>query len=385
MILINKRPIIQYLVPSIVAMSLFLSSCATKKDTEFLEVESRQVEKSLGIDDKKFDKFQIKNESAGEKEIRKKVSDNLSKERPISIQKIETKTKIKETLKTEIAKDDVKSVMSLDSDKMEEGQFKQDESIDPYPPEFKKYDEVSKKVWPKSEPIVEIGEKFVFKVSYLGITAGHIQMETKAPVKIGGQSAYHFTAKLRSARYYSYIYTLDDSLDSYVTRDSFIPMKYVLSQRESSQTVDDLQLFDQEELKTYHWYKRVKHGKLKEVELTKHIPFYFQDSFSALHFVRSLPLVKGDRYEYPIVTRGKIWILKIKVEETEEIEIMDRDVSAIRISAETHFPGVLEKKGDILFWFSADNKKKLLKFEAQVKIGAAAGELVEYKAGKPLK
>ncbi len=367
-------------------MSLLLSSCATKKDTEFLEVESRQVEKSLGIDDKKFDKFQIKNESGGsKKEITKKAPDNHSENKPISTQEVETKSKIKEAIKTEVVKDDVLSVEKLDSDKIEEGQFKQDESIDPYPIEFKKYDEVSKKVWPKSKPIVEIGEKFVFKVSYLGITAGHIQMETKAPVEIGGQGAYHFTAKLRSARYYSYIYTLDDSLDSYVNQDSFIPMKYVLSQRESSQTVDDLQLFDQEELKTYHWYKRVKHGKLKEVELTKHIPFYFQDSFSALHFVRSLPLVKGDRYEYPIVTRGKIWILKIKVEETEKIEIMDRDVSAIRISAETHFPGVLEKKGDILFWFSADDKKKLLKFEAQVKIGAAAGELVEYKAGKPLK
>ena len=405
--LIKKDPFQKYLISqdcfSIVVFSLllFLHSCATKKDTDFIDVESKQVESSLGIDEKKFNKFKVEDdadESQKEKVSAKKVSKSHPSNEKALIKKDDSKLRDKEASKKEKSKN--KKVVnapskptskkspekesSLDSDKMEEGSLKEDESIDPYPEVFSQYDRISKKIWPKAKPIIDIGEKFVFQVSYLGITAGHIQMETRKPVKIGGEKAYHFSAKLRSARYYSYIYTLDDSLDSYVTQNEFIPMKYVLAQRESSQTVDDLQLFDREELKTYHWYKRIKHGKLKEVELTKHIPRYFQDSFSALHFVRSLPLKKGDLYEFPIVTRGKIWILKLKVERTETIEVMDEDVSAIRINAETRFPGVLEKRGDILFWFSADEKKKLLKFEAQVKIGSVAGELVEYKAGQPL-
>ena len=59
-----------------------------------------------------------------------------------------------------------------------------------------------------------------------------------------------------------------------------------------------------------------------------------------------------------------------------------KDVKAYRLNAETRFPGVLEKKGDILFWYSADDQKKLMKFEAEVKIGSVSGELVEYSRGK---
>ncbi len=387
----RKSLIIQYLVIFAVASTSFISSCATRKDTEFLEVESKHVEQSLGIDESKFNKFQVEESttSASRESSKDSTKNEVTEDsKPKKIQTAPLKKDSKFQDKDKVSpstKDKTNPPQKVvDSDKLEEGKIKQDESVEPYPEEFLLYDKVSKKIWPKTKPIIDIGEKFVFQVSYLGITAGHIQMETKAPVKVGGKDAYHFSAKLRSARYYSYIYTLDDSLDSYVSQDDFIPMKYVLAQRESSQSVDDLQLFDREELKTYHWYKRVKHGKLKEVELTKYVPEYFQDSFSALHFVRSLPLSEGDQYEFPIVTRGKIWMLKLKVERIESIEVMDKDTQAIRINAETSFPGVLEKKGDILFWFSADDKKKLLKFEAQVKIGSVGGELVEYEAGKPL-
>lgn len=345
-----------------------LSSCATKKDTEFIEVESRDVEESMGLDKDKFDKFQIEEVKKVRVELKKVAEKKVTlKKNTVSQRKTELSKIVKE-----------KSAHTLKSKIQEEVEE------NPYPAAYVKYDQVSKDIWPTSKPSVRIGERFVFKIKYLGLTAGHLQMETKRPVKIGGQEVYHFSAKLRSARYYSYIYTLDDSIDTFVTVDKFLPIKYILSQRESAQSVDDLQLFDREQLKTYHWYKKIKHGKLKEEEITKPIPFYFQDSFSALLFLRTLPLKIGDSYEFPIVTRGKIWMLGVKVDEIEEIEIMDKDVLAIRINAKTRFPGVLERKGDILFWFSADEKKRLLKFEAQVKIGSVAGELVEYKDGKSL-
>ena len=251
-----------------------------------------------------------------------------------------------------------------------------------YPEAYKKYDLKSKEVWPKFTPLIFPEEKFTFRVGYLGITAGFIKIETLPKVSIGGVEAFHFKARMRSARYYSYIYTLDDSLESFVSTDDFTPLKYVLLQRESAQTVDDLQLFDSQKLKTYHFYKRLKKGKKKNVELEKPIPRYFQDSYSALFFVRGLPLKKGDQYEFPIVTRGKIWILKLKIEGIDSLKIMDKWIPAIRINAETRFPGVLEKKGDIRFWYSNDKYRKLLKFQADVKIGSITGELVDYKPGK---
>lgn len=346
--------------------------CATKKDTDFVDLNSDEIEQKLEIDQEKIKKFSIKEI----KETPAPKKGSLKKESPYKNSEKVSKKKIIS------AKDQKKSNVSSKVDKKSETvlhRYPRD-----YPKAFKKYDEQAKKAWELFEPVVYLGEKFTFKVAYLGITAGHIQMETLPIVEIDEERAYHFKARMRSARYYSYIYTLDDSLETYTTVKDFIPKKYVLLQRESAQKVDDLQLFDREELKTYHFYKRLKKGKRKEHEIEKPIPRFFQDSYSALHFVRGFPMKKGDFYEFPIVTRGKIWILKINVEGEETIDVNGEDMKAIRLNAQTRFPGVLEKKGDILFWYSADDKKKLLKFEAQVKIGAVSGELVDYVPGKVL-
>jgi hypothetical protein len=46
---------------------------------------------------------------------------------------------------------------------------------------------------------------------------------------------------------------------------------------------------------------------------------------------------------------------------------------------------VLQKNGDINFWYSADPARRLLKFKAKVKLGSIYGELVDYKPGILLK
>ena len=355
----------------LITTGAMLSSCATKKDTDFLEFSSEDVENSIKIDDKKLEKFRVK------KSPRSEVKESSSQKLPSK-----SKGKTKEAKEAKVEKED-----STLSENSSVGVLKKTKRVkvkypEVYPEEFKKYDLKSASAWDSFQPTMYLGEKHTFKVSYLGITAGFIQMETLPKVNLGDTEVFHLKAKMRSARYYKYIYSLDDSIESFVTTSNFLPLKYILLQRESAQKVDDLQLFDHSELKTYHFYKRLKEGKRKEVELEKPIPHYFQDSFSALYFVRGFPLNKGDRYEFPIVTRGKIWILKILVEGKEEIQVGDKTFQAIKINAETRFPGVLEKKGDILFWYSDDKIRTLLKFEAQVKIGAVEGELIEYIPGE---
>jgi hypothetical protein len=236
--------------------------------------------------------------------------------------------------------------------------------------------------WTKSRPIVDVGEFFVFEVSYFGITAGHVKLTTESEKVVNGEPRYHFNASMRSARFYSTLYSLDDSIDSYLDKKSFLPVKYVLTQRESGQSVDDLQIFDHDKNETHVFYKRLKKGKKKTYRKIASIPTSFHDSYSAIHFVRSFPLRVGDKYEFPVITRGKKWILKVDTLKHEFIKIMGEKIKAVKIKAETHYPGVLEKKGDIHFWFSADKHKKLLKFDAKVKIGTVTGDLVEYQKGK---
>lgn len=253
-----------------------------------------------------------------------------------------------------------------------------------YPELFKQYDKNSKGVWEKFKPIFYKGEQSIMAISYLGVTAGYITIISKGIVKVGDRLAYDYYARFKSRDAYRYFYWLDDYLESFVDKETFLPIKYTLVQREKKQNVDDLQLFESKKLKNYTYYKRVKEGSNRDEKKDVYIPYYLQDSFSALQFVRGLPLKKGDQLEFPVATRAETWILKIQVVDEEVINVADKDVRAIKIKAETHFPGVLQKSGDIIFWYSADEMRRLLKFQAKVKLGSIYGDLVEYKPGVPV-
>jgi len=250
-----------------------------------------------------------------------------------------------------------------------------------YPAHFKKYDENSKKLWPQFKAIYLNGERSIFSISYLGVTAGYITISSKGIKKVAGKEAFHYFARFKSEEAYRYFYWLDDYLETFVEKENFLPIKYSLIQREKKQNVDDLQLFDRSKLKNFTWYKRTKEGSNRNEKKEVYIPYYLQDSFSALQFVRGLPLKPGDRFEFPVATRADTWILKAEVSKIENIKIMGRDISAIKVNAETHFPGVLQKSGDIYFWYANDEDRRLLKFQAKIKLGSIYGDLVEYQRG----
>ena len=83
------------------------------------------------------------------------------------------------------------------------------------------------------------GESYVMSLSYFGITAAHIKISTLPHADIAGKKAFHFFAKLKSADFYKSIYSIDDTLESFIEMDNFQPIKYTLVQRESGQNVDD--------------------------------------------------------------------------------------------------------------------------------------------------
>jgi len=360
--------------------ALTLASCASKKGN-FTDQVSPDLVETFDLEDSKFDKFKVVEEEDKpvKEETPKKVTKVEEKPKETKKQKKVKKTPVKKVVKKkeEPTKKPNKVVKIVD---------KTEEEVQPddYPEQFLKFDKASKKIWDKFKPNAYPGEEFVIKISYLGVTAGYIKVRVRNKVKVAGKTAYHFSAQLKSADYYSMIYKLDDKLETYVDAKEFLPIKYSLIQRESGKDVDDLQLFDHNAKTTYFWYKRLKEGKLTKREKTTFIPTYFQDNFSSLFFVRGLPLKPGDHYTFPLVTRGKILLMDMKYERSEIIEIMDKDVKAIRLEAQMLFPGLMKKKGKITFWYSADDVRKILKFEAKVKIGSIEGELVDYKAGQKL-
>ncbi|WP_127718046.1 DUF3108 domain-containing protein [Halobacteriovorax sp. HLS] len=367
-------------IPTFILVTLLLSSCSSTKDVKFRDQVSTELVETFDIQNDEFSKFKVE-EIPNVKKVDKvvKVEEKSTKKvtkksKKSNIPKVKKTTKAKKEVVKEKA--EKKEVVSQEQIKSKKQTYPKD-----YPDNFKKYNKNYKYVWDTVKPYFFPNEKFVLKASYLGVTVGHAKLESLPVVSVAGRKAFHFKGSLKSASFYNYIYTVEDWVESYVDAETFVPVKYTLIQRESGQDVDDLQLFDSETLKTHFWYKKIKKEKLSKKELHEYTPKYFQDSFSALYFVRGLDLSVGSKYEFPIITRAKLWLMNMEVEKIERIKIMGKWQDAYRIKAETRFPGILRKKGDILFWFSVDKYRKLLKFQGNVKIGAIEGELVEYEKG----
>ena len=247
---------------------------------------------------------------------------------------------------------------------------------------FIKMDFDSKKLWAKLKILNLVGEQAQYKVKYLGLTAGNLSMKSLPEKVINKNQVYHINVKLKSAKFYSYIFSTDDYLDSYVLKKTFVPIKYSLVQKETNKDVDDLQLFDHQNLLTHFYYKKVKKDKKNKTikkNKIKPIPEYFQDPISTLYFLRFLPLNKSGEYSFPVVNRGKVKMIKVSVLGKESIKILGKKVKSIKVKAITMFPG-LKKQSFITFWFSTDKIHRFLKFEAKVKIGYLSGILVKYRA-----
>ncbi len=232
--------------------------------------------------------------------------------------------------------------------------------------------------WKSYKPNHVIGEKIFLDIHYLGMTVGKIMVTNNGKKMINGKEVWHFHSRFKSAPFYSNIYELDDTVDTYVTSDQFLSIRYSLIQRESKQDVDDLQLHDRDQMKTFWFYKQKKSdGTVRNKQKNAFIPFYSIDPFSILFFYQGLPLKNGDNFEIPIINKSKILVLKSEVEGREEIETEKGKKRAIRVHATTQYTGETLKSGDLYFWFSDDSRRILLKAQAKIKIGSVTADIVK--------
>lgn len=350
---------------------VLLSGCASWKQKDFekeLEKPRKETEPVVTVTTKKEEKLLEKFEvQPSEDEVKEDKKEEKKAEQPVKA-KIVIKKEVKKTPSAPVVKitkvvEKKPAVKPLPAD---------------YPPEFKKVNEKAKKVWDLYKSNHFVNEQLFLDIHYLGMTVGKIMVMNKGKKMINDKEVWHFHARFKSAPFYSNIYELDDTVDTYVTTDNFLSTRYSLIQRETKQDVDDLQLHDRDLLKTFWFYHQKKsNGKIKDKKVEKYIPYFSIDPFSVLFFYQGLPLKNGDVYEIPVINKGKVMILRSVVEGRETIDTEKGEKKAIRVHATTKYTGETLKSGDLYFWFSDDDRKTLLRAQAKIKIGSVTADIVD--------
>lgn len=344
---------------------LVLSSCSSWKQKDFEKSLEKTPEAAPAITEEQapiLEKFEVKDVEDSQVKPAPVVASKKPKALPVKKAPVKKTTQKKAPPKEKKIEEPAAPTLPAD-----------------YPPELVGINEKAQRVWDVYKSNHHVGEKIYLDIHYLGMTVGKIMVTNKGKKMIDGKEVWQFHARFKSAPFYSNIYELDDTVDTYVTTDKFLSVKYTVIQRESKQNVDDIQLLDHEALKVYWLYqsKRKSDGKKKNKREEKFIPYFSVDPFSSLFLYQGLPLTNGDIYEIPIVNKGKVLILRSQVEGRETIETETGVRKAIRLQATTKYTGDTLKSGDLTFWFSDDEKRTLLRARAKISLGSVTADIVK--------
>jgi len=248
-----------------------------------------------------------------------------------------------------------------------------------YPPELVLASEKARPAWEAFRPSFSQNESLFLDVDYLGMTVGKVAMRYRGVKTMNGREVYHFQARFKSAPFYSAIYELDDTVETFVDRAEFLGLRYNLVQRESKQDVDEVQLYDRDSLRTTAYQKSVRDGKIKNKKWEAFMPRYSLDGFSVAYFIRGLPMRVGAQYTVPVVNKGKTLLLNLTVEAQEKIRVKGRkkDSDTWRVHVLTKYTGTTLKSGDMMLWLADTPARELLRVKASIKIGSVFAEAAQ--------
>jgi hypothetical protein len=229
-----------------------------------------------------------------------------------------------------------------------------------------------------------VGEKQVMDVTYLGMVAGQFELEVLPMKVINNQKVFHFEGRAKSSSIFKIVYSLDDKVESFMDARGLFSYKYHLLLDQTRQKRDSLEIYDHEKKQVYYWNRKNHVTKgFSEIKEFKPMEPMTQDSFSAFHYLRSLPLETGKVYAVPVVSEGNSWEGVATVVRREVASTSLGKIPSIVIKLQTRFQGVLKQgQGDSFIWLSDDDRRFILQFEAKVKIGSVIGVIKKIVPGE---
>jgi hypothetical protein len=220
----------------------------------------------------------------------------------------------------------------------------------------------------------------VIDLTWLALPAGKGVLEVREGPTFQGRPTYHLWGNVLSSKMVDTIYHVDNTIESFVDHQGFVPYKFLLSMLETAQKKETRVAFDHPQAKAHYWSKRIseKWGN-QNLDRTDQIIPLTRDMFSGLYYARFLNYELNKKHNFWLYENGQ----NMSVEVTPiGKEIVNSGVGVFqcwKIKVDVRLDNVLRPTGDLFMWLSDDSKKYLVKFDAKVKIGSLLGRLVSIK------
>ena len=216
------------------------------------------------------------------------------------------------------------------------------------------------------------GEKLTFKVfynmSFVWINAGSAQFTTSVE-DLANRKAYHITGIGKTASSFEWFYKVMDTYESYIDRQTMLPMRFVRHVNEGGMKFINDVKFDH----------RNKQATTDNKAFA--IPDCTQDVLSAMYFARNINYnghKPGDKISFDMFLDNQVYNLYVKYLGKEQITTKMGTFNAIKI-VPLLIKGTIFKGGEkMTIWLSDDANHIPVRVESPILIGSVKIDLMEY-------
>ena len=223
------------------------------------------------------------------------------------------------------------------------------------------------------------GEILTFKIRYGFIRAGTAKMKVKTDTMESSRQVYHIQTTAKSSGTFSWIYKVNDVVNSYVDYVMFYPVRFEKKLREGNYKADlYTDYFPADSLakvQTIRYTSRMKVKKEKSYDVK--VPPFSQDVLSSFYFIRLKELEVGKSIFLTNHEKKKVYEMEVIVHRKETIEVEAGKFKCIVVEPIIRGEGLFKKKGSLRIWLTDDEKKIPVQMKSEVFVGDITTELIK--------
>ena len=214
-----------------------------------------------------------------------------------------------------------------------------------------------------------------YEVAYGFITLGWLKIRTGEAVQMDGHDeVFPVVFYMDSNPSFDFLITLHHIYESYIDAKTLNAVRSRLYTPTSDRCLVRMYYFNHK-MNLLTAYKIYPDGRYEKIE--KILPRFTQDSTSLLYFARGLvsnnvggstAVVIDEEYNYGHINY---------IDETEEVDVGEKEIDAIKIFARAEFEGVAGMSGDAWGWFSPDDQAVPLVGKIDIIVGSITVQLEE--------
>ena len=181
-----------------------------------------------------------------------------------------------------------------------------------------------------SEAAIPLGERLVYRMSWLGIPIGTAELWAKEQITMNGKEVIHVIGRMETNKFLSVIYPIRNEIHSWIDADTLTSVKFE---------------------------KHISEGMMKAHEIME-FKTPAHDVISAFYWARRQPLTPGQSVRTALIVDGNEWTLEVVVLQRRTLELRGwGQADTLLIEPRGRTAGLPEKKGKSLMDILDDASK----------------------------